>query len=310
MSTATKPRREWHRRETMAQWHAMRARDLTSTDIPALFGLSPYKTMFELWHEKRSGMPEPIADNVRMLRGRQLEGAIAEMYAEERDRKVHELRDYARIPALRLGSSFDFFEEFDGGRRLIECKNVDYLAFQRGWSVDDDFIEAPAHIELQLQHQMLVSGYESGSIVALVGGNDLRIIDRDRDDTVHAEIMRRAAEFWRSIDANEPPDPTYPGDAAAVIRMCAHAEPGQVADLRSDPDAVTLFDQLAEAKERLKSAELTVDELKARMLLKIGDAEKAIFPRGTISAGTVAPTTYTVNRAGFRNFRLNIKKGA
>lgn len=36
-----------------AQWLGERKKDITSTEIPALYGLSPYKTEFELFHEKR-----------------------------------------------------------------------------------------------------------------------------------------------------------------------------------------------------------------------------------------------------------------
>ena len=35
-----------------AEWLAMRRQDVTSTETAALFGLSPYTTAFEVWHQR------------------------------------------------------------------------------------------------------------------------------------------------------------------------------------------------------------------------------------------------------------------
>ena len=58
-------------------WLELRTRDLTSTDVAALFGLSPYKTAFELFHEKRDGQVVKLKPNERMKWGNRFESAIA-----------------------------------------------------------------------------------------------------------------------------------------------------------------------------------------------------------------------------------------
>ncbi len=50
----------------------MRVQDITSSEISALFGLSPYKTAFELYHEKRAGEVMRIEENTRMKWGKRL----------------------------------------------------------------------------------------------------------------------------------------------------------------------------------------------------------------------------------------------
>ena len=52
------------------EWLKLRTLDVTSTESPALFGLSPYMTKFELWHRKKSGEVYTIKDNERMFWGR------------------------------------------------------------------------------------------------------------------------------------------------------------------------------------------------------------------------------------------------
>ena len=129
-------------------WLSLRAQDLTSTDVAALFGMSPYKTKFELWHEKRSGEPVRIAQNDRMKWGTRLQDSIASGIAHDNGFSVDRFDGYMRIPSERIGSSFDFFMEPNG---ILEIKNVDALIFRDGWIVENGEIEAPLHIEMQVQ---------------------------------------------------------------------------------------------------------------------------------------------------------------
>lgn len=315
-----------------AHWHALRAQDLTSTDIAALFGLSPYKTAYELWHEKKAGEVVRIKDNDRMRWGRRLESVVAEGIAEEQGWVVRPFKDYGRIPAARLGASFDyrvigtggFFDAaddaiIDPGDAILEIKTVDALAFRNGWTIEDGFVEAPAHIELQVQHQMLVSGLRRAYIGALIGGNRIELLTREADDAVHAGIIAKATEFWASIDANTPPAPVMPDDAEAVIRQLQFAEPGKVFDARGDAEVASLIARYAELGTQAATIEDDRKALKAQILQRIGDSEKVLVDGYSVSAGLTGPSlgtlvtpemvgTYVGARAGFRNFRVTAKK--
>lgn len=314
--------RQWITHADRNEWLRQRSQDLTSTDCACLFGFSPYgRSYFDLWHEKRHGDVGQITENERMRRGKQMERAISDMYGDDYGVRLEDAGSYCRIPDLRIGSSFDFFGWTNPPptRHIVECKNVDYIAFRNGWTVTDDFIEAPPYIEFQVQHQMLVSGIRRAVIVALIGGNDLRVLEREADPVIHREIIARAARFWQSIEANEPPDPVFPGDAESFIRQRSYAEPGRLLDLRDDPAACALFADFNAKQEAVKSAELERDTAKARLIERIGDAEKAIFPNGTLSASMTAPSEGTLitpdmvgqrigQRAGFRRFQAYLKK--
>lgn len=310
--------------ESEAGWHALRAVDLTSTDAAALFGLSPYKTPFELWHEKKAGAPVEIDQNDRMLWGSRLQDAIAAGIADDQGLVIRPMREYVRLQGQRVGSSFDFeiegvlprspfarhFEQHGPG--ILEIKNVDWLAFRNGWVVDDGFIEAPPHIEIQTQHQQLVAGREWSIIGALVGGNRYELLHRGADHDVHAGILAKAAEFWRSIDTNTPPPPVMPDDADAVIRMHGFAEPGKLYDAKARNDteiAGMLADYVRLGREASDIEEIRKVR-KAELLQRIGDAEKVLVDGYSVTAGMVAPTTVSYERAGYRNFRVTPKKPA
>lgn len=302
-----------------AHWLALRREDLTSTDIAALFGLSPYKTHFELWHEKKAGERVEFVENERMKWGKRMEATVAAGIAEDQGWAVRPFKDYMRIEGLRVGSSFDFRIISDGSGvpgnesfwhddSILEIKCVDFLQFRDGWTIDEGFIEAPAHIELQAQHQMLVSGLKRAYIGVMVGGNDIRVIERAADPQVHAGILAAAAAFWKSIDENNPPPPVMPDDAEAVIRMHQFAEPGKLLVAQDDSELLSLVREYQAFKSQARDAEEQAQVRKADILMRIGDHEKVLLPGFNVSAGMIGHATISYERAGYRNFRVTEKK--
>jgi putative phage-type endonuclease len=305
---------------TEADWLAHRQRDVTSTESAALFGMSPYVTAFDLWHRKRSGTAPEFKQNDRMKWGNRLEAAIAHGIAEEQGWEIRPMKEYMRDPDARLGSSFDFVITSLGEPVHLEIKNVDYLAFRDGWiEHDDGSIEAPEHIEMQVQHQMAVSGFKRAFIGAFIGGNRGVVIERERDEDVIRAIRHRVAEFWRTVDAGQEPEPVMPDDAEVLIRMNQYAQPGKVLDASSDEEIARLVDEYRQANAAKKNAEEDAEVAKARLLEAIGDAEKVLLPGYTISASMIADTPPTLitdemvgqtygGRKGYRNLRITAKK--
>ena len=69
---------------------------------------------------------------------------------------------------------------------------------------DDGLIEAPLHIEFQVQHQLLVSGYQTAYIAVLVGGNTLKLIKRERNEKVITSIKNKIQLKGLSQRGNAP----------------------------------------------------------------------------------------------------------
>ncbi|MCK5561232.1 MAG: YqaJ viral recombinase family protein, partial [Thermoplasmata archaeon] len=145
------------------EWLELRTQDITSTEIGALFGISPYVTEYELWHRKKNQTIVDFEENERMKWGTLLQDSIAAGIAEEQGWQIRRMDEYIRGSELRLGSSFDFSIEPDEANKdkaLLEIKNVDSLIFKQQWLKNEETgkLEAPLHIEIQVQHQLLVSG--------------------------------------------------------------------------------------------------------------------------------------------------------
>ena len=307
--------------ESQEQWLGERAKDVTSTEVSALYGLSPYLTEFELFHNKRDNVIVRIEPNERMRWGNRLESAIAHGVAEDQGWDISKLNVYARDPAARIGSSFDFkINSSSDGPGILEVKNVDWLQYQRNW-IDDGAgnIEAPEHIELQIQHQMEILDYSWTALTVLVGGNEQKVVLRNRDREIGADIRQRVAAFWERVQTNTAPSPDYTADAEFIIKQLrADADAGLVAE--SDASLDQLIEQYAFLTRSIKEQDELKDATKAQILERIGKASKLVSPLGTISCGVTKDSpgtlitadmvgTYQGARKGYRQFRFTPKKG-
>ncbi len=291
-----------------AHWLELRSQDVTSTEISALFGLSPYTTEFELWHSHKNNEILEIDPNERMLWGTRLESAIAHGIGEDNKWTVLPFKDYMRLPDLNMGASFDFM--IDDPQAILEIKNVDAMKFRENWDVDDDGnIEAPLHIEMQAQYQMLVAGVSEAYIGALIGGNQVKLLKREIDLDIHKSIQEKVFEFWESIRKGIAPSPDFNRDADFIKSLYKSVRAGSVIESTTDDRIDTLAHEYRQAAAAEKEAVTRKQAAKAELLTLIGEAEKVKGDNFSISAGLIAATRVEAfDKAAYRNFRVTFKK--
>jgi putative phage-type endonuclease len=314
-------------RETLAykseqEWLEARKRDLTSTEAAALFDVSPYVTEYELHHIKTGQLERPFEENERMRWGTRLEPAIALGIAEDYGLIVEPMKIYMRIPEFKLGSSFDYqvIGLVDGvkdnaaramfrkhGRGILEVKNVDGLAFRRSWIDDGEDIEAPPHIEIQVQQQLEVADLNWSLIAPLVGGNTPKPVIRERDVELGSLILERARNFWARIEAGVAPEPNYTKDADTISKLYLEND-GSTLDLTDNPRVYELCKEYKAAGANEKEASERKKAAKAE-LLTIIEAAKSVRTNGFgISAGTRKETFKAYDRAASERVTITISQ--
>jgi len=301
-------------------WLENRLLDVTSTEVSALFDLNPYQTEFELYHQKKDKVVINVDDNERMAWGRRLEDSIALEFAERNKLSVEPFDVYMRNPETRMGSSFDYIIKSDIAPAILEIKNVDGLAYRKNWIEHDEHnIEPPEHIALQLQHQLEITGYSHGYIVALVGGNTMKVVRSERDPKIGKLLKAKVENFWERIKLGVPPDIDYTKDSQFIMKnLCNQADDGLV--LKSDEDMDKLIDEYNSINKEYHQLGKTKDAIKAEILNKSGGASKIISNYGTVSCSMskaskgklITPEmvgTYINPRKSYRMFRFNQPKG-
>jgi len=64
------------------EWHNAR-RGITGSDIGAILGVSPFKSTYTLWAEKRGLISDRIEPSIAMRMGTLFEPAIRQLFAEQ-----------------------------------------------------------------------------------------------------------------------------------------------------------------------------------------------------------------------------------
>ena len=260
---------------------ALRRQHVGSSEVAALFDASPYFTRFMLWHDKVGTAPLPEPENARVDWGQMLEPAIAAGVAREMRWQVEPFQRYAAHDTVEgWGCSIDFHVvDHEAGPGIVEVKNVDWLRWRQDWSE----ARAPLHIELQLQHQLGVSGYAWGAIAVLVGGNELRIYERQPERRALREIEAAIGAFWASVRSGTAPDPFGAAVENATLRALWPAiEPEKTVDLTGDEEAAELARQFAWAKGQVDAHQPIREAARVKLLARIGDAGRVVMPGARI----------------------------
>jgi len=277
---------------TEEEWLNHRLDDITSTDVSALFGLSPYTTEYEVFYNKKNRINPDFAETDRMKWGKRFEDVIAQGVAQDLGLTVEPLKVYMRHSTVKgMGSSFDYaIVGHQDGPGLMEIKNVDARIYRDKWSDS----EAPAHIETQVQHQMEVADAAWCLIVAMSGGNDPRVIRRERDRDIGKALCKRVSKFWRDVESDNIPTPDYIKDAEFIIGL--HRSAGvNLLEVDTESAVYKLLVDYEHLSAEARSYEALTKAKKAEILDVIGDDyNKVKGGEFTLSCGTTKDTPPTI----------------
>ena len=173
---------------------------------------------------------------------------------------------------------------------------------------------------MQLQHQLHLANIEFGYIVALVGGNEMKILKRERFPEVGKQLEAKVKEFWERVKTGTPPEIDYERDSKYMMKnLYSEAEAGLI--LNADEDIDTLVDDYNSINRECVSLEKQKNAIKAQILEKSEGASKIVSKYGTINCGMTKGSqgkyitqdmvgTYINSRRAFRQFKFNQPKGA
>lgn len=307
---------------TEAAWLDDRKKFTTSTEAAALFGQGAYvKTEYELYCLKSGLVANDFEGNSRTRWGSRLESVIAYGVAEDLGLIVEPFKNFIAMPAFFLAASFDFIvtgitEDYTEeneyremfrkhGRGLVEVKNVDGLAFKRGWDVDGEHVEAPVQIEFQVQCQLEVADLPWAIITPLVGGNTPMPVLRVRDTAVGESIRNKSLALWQRINAGAPPAPDFTKDGGTIAKVYRDND-GTSVDLSGNARLTALCKTYKAASAGAKAANEIKDAAKAEILTIIQHAKSIAYAEGKISAGTNKESFRCYHRDAYEKLTISL----
>lgn len=287
---------------TREAWLEARQAGIGASDAAAVLDLSQWTGPLALYCEKLGIAPLEAAEVEALEWGLALQAPIAARYARETKRTVIDPGPYtihhsAEHPFM-LATLDGLVDDPARGRGVLEIKTTG------AWHADawaDG--EAPLPYQIQVQHQLAVTGLAWGSLAVLVGGQKFYWLDVDRNQAFIDALIAREREFWARVEQRDPPPPDASESCRDLLkRLYPRDTPGAVVAL---PPAAAAWDATRrEAKAALEVAAAACREAENQIIAAIGDAAVGILPDGTRytykaqtrKAYTVADTTFRVLR--------------
>lgn len=277
---------------TREAWLAGRGSGVGASESAALFGVSPWETPLSLWAKKTGRMPPDEIDAEWLEWGTLLEPAIAARYESKTGRRVWQggpfcVAQHPAISCMRATPDRWVIEASDRDPNgLLQIKNTN--AF-KGHDWDDG---PPDFIQVQVQHEMAVTGRAWCSVAVLIGGCEFRYFDVERNDDFIAELEQQCVAFWARVERDEQPDVVPHRRTLEIVKRLHPRDSGEVIALTGEADA--WLQKLTAAKEAIKAADEDKDLAEAKLRLLIGDATFGEFPDGRrLSLKTTANAGYT-----------------
>jgi predicted phage-related endonuclease len=289
-----------------AQWHALRAPNVGCSEVGALFGMHEYLTGYALAARKLGKLP-PVEDNPAMRRGRLLEPVAKQLIAEQRpDWRLIEPRAYYCDKDIRFGATPDLFVLDRDRRGSVQIKTCTEQVFASKWRGDEGTIQPPLWIAIQAMCEQHLTGSDFAYVAALVIGNGLtlELIEIPYLPDVIEQARERVRAFWEMVAEGKLPDPDY-GRDGEIIAQVFPQDDGTEIDLTSDNSLPEIVDFLEGAKLARKMAQDEIDQAQAQILHKLGNAQRAKFAGGVITAKTIQRKAYEVQASSYR--RLHVK---
>jgi putative phage-type endonuclease len=251
-----------HAPQRSEEWHKLRATGVGASEVAAIAGVSPYKTAYQLWAEKRGEYkPRPIGPAGQ--RGVLLEDSVAKWYEEETGRKVSESPGIVRLieHPWAMASLDRTIDDSDG---LLEIKT----SASPRWTL----YPVPPEVEAQVQWQMMITGAPWCDVAALLGGLTFRVERVTANAKYQDELFRRAQIFWDMVQSGNPP-PTAGSDSDAFAQVNPQASEEWVL---ADGAAERLAAAYEEAANEERMASEQLQDLAMQMKEIIGKKQGVI----------------------------------
>lgn len=253
-------------------WLANRRRGIGGSDVAAILGLSPWKSPFQVYQEKRGEIPE-TPDNPAMLWGRNLESVIRQHYANVTSRQVNVVKDILVHPqhSFMLANVDGLTED----NRVLEIKTA---RTAQGWG-EAGSDEIPQPYLLQVQHYLAVTSFKVADVAVLIGGSDFRLYEIAAEPDLQAMLIDLEKTFWQRVVTGEAPEPTTFAD---VQRQFGQRANGRTVE--ATPHLLDALSKLKAVREEIKLLEEVEVITKTTLMKAMGEAETLANNNGTVLA--------------------------
>jgi putative phage-type endonuclease len=247
----------------------IRRTGIGSSEIAAVVGLSPYATPLDVWRAKVEGLS--IEETPAMKRGRILEDAVADWYAEDTGARLERCATIRHPESPIALATPDRIATLGSERRILEIKTANLRTLADWGEPGTD--EVPQAYLLQVQWELACSGLMSADLAVLIAGDDFRIYHLKRDFELEQMLLERAESFWRKhVETRTPPE--LDGSESAASWLASRFPKDNGAIIPATPEAEQWVREYRAAAAEAQVAARRRDAAKNRLKEVMGEAKR------------------------------------
>jgi putative phage-type endonuclease len=244
------------------------------SDVAALVGLSPYKGPIDIYRRIVEGHQTP--DNPAMRRGRMLERAVLDWYAEDTGAQM---RPGRTIRNWWKRATLDGEAIRDGIERVVEVKTCNLQTAQRYGDGSD---EVPEEVTAQATWYMGEAGLPLCDVAALLAGVEMRVYTLQFDARYYDILCDAAAKFYQDHVLKKVPPP-LDGSPGASEWLAERFPVNKGSLVQAPPEAQEWAKRMKAARDFKKEAEQEERLCRQRLEALIEDADGMTGPDWRIS---------------------------
>ena len=165
------------------------------SDAPAVCGVSPWKTAYQVYLEK-IGQRKPIEETEAMYWGSIHEDSIRKRYSGVVGRRTVLVPESIKHPTARfMGCHVDSFQSDERlGQGVVEIKTTRQRLKQG---------ECPESYIVQLYHNLICTQLTWGTVVILIQGSEMVWYDYHLTPQIERSILTIESRFWKAVEAKD-----------------------------------------------------------------------------------------------------------
>jgi predicted phage-related endonuclease len=161
--------------------------------------------------------------------------------------------------------------------QILECKTAG-INGARLWKEG-----VPEYVQLQVMHQLAVTGKQAADVAVLLGGQTLEIHRIERDEQMIARLIELERRFWQYVETDTPPPADGSASAELALRCLYPQDNGQIVDLSGNAGLAAAFLELKAVRQSISEKEKREAELKQMLQQAMGESTRAEFSSGYVS---------------------------
>ncbi len=215
-----------------------------------------------------------------MYWGNVLEPIVAWHYSKRTKNKVRRINAVLQHPDPELPWMLaNIDREVIGADdvQILECKTAG-INGARLWKEG-----VPEYVQLQVMHQLAVTGKQAADVAVLLGGQTLEIHRIERDEQMITRLIELECQFWQYVETDTPPPADGTASAESALRRLYPEDNGQIVDFSQHAGLTAAYVELKAVRQSIADKEKREAELKQMLRQAMGDASRAEFSSGYIS---------------------------